>query len=200
MQGSVRDNDTPPSASLHSPDDRHLIARLQANDERALSELIHRYAAMLVDTVATIVGSRDAAQDVVQDVFCWLWNKRSELGIRESLSRYLFRAARNRAYSVLRHERSQLRIKSEARAAHGGHLPSVGNGGEAEVETEELQSAISAALETLQSRTRQIFLMHVDHGLTYAEIAEALEITIPTVRMQMYRATRQLWGRLRERL
>ena len=59
------------------PSDADLLARLGANDPAALDELLERYWTPLVMYVAGITDSPDAAQDVVQDVFCRLWEKRA---------------------------------------------------------------------------------------------------------------------------
>jgi RNA polymerase sigma-70 factor (ECF subfamily) len=191
-----RGNDPSHSVDAPHPSDHYLVERLRSNDEGALTELIQHYTPTLVEIAGAIVGSRDAAQDVVQDVFCWIWDTRTRLEIHGSVIGYLVRAIRNRAYSAIRRERSQQRTRERLSARYTETFPHAHNVGDTDITAAEFQQALTIALQTLQTRTRQVFLMHVDHGLSYTEIAEALDITVPTVRMQMYRATKQLAKRL----
>jgi RNA polymerase sigma-70 factor (ECF subfamily) len=137
-----------------------------------------------------VVASSDLAQDVVQDVFVRLWDIRHALQIRGSVAGYLYRAVRNRARDLNAHEQAQHRLASHAYS--GGEEPRVMNAGEAEVEHADFTNVLDAALLTLQPRTRDIFLMRAQADMSYAEIAHELGIGIPTVRMQMYRATTAL--------
>ncbi len=200
MRDSKRDDVAKHIVSTTQTNPVHVFVRIQNGDEQALNEIVHQYATIMMDFVTPILGSRDLAQDVVQDVFCWLWDNRAQLSIADNVLGYLCRAAKNRAYNILRQERSQGRLKNEVLATYASRTLAARNLGEATIAESELQSAIDTALSTLQARTRQIFLMHIDGQLTYAEIAEALGVTVPTVRMQMYRATKQLWEQLEEYL
>jgi RNA polymerase sigma-70 factor (ECF subfamily) len=177
--------------------DQQLIARLSQGDETALSELVRTYGQALFGVAVAMVGSADLAQDIVQDVFCWLWDTRMVLRINGRVAAYLVRATRNRTYNVLRHERSQRHIAMRTKTSQGDAGYTY-NAGESSLLERELQRAIEVALETLQPRTREIFLLHIDQGLRYEEIARVLQITVPTVRLQMSRANRQLWRLLRE--
>ena len=150
------------------------------------------HAAVLVDVAAATVGSIDLAQDVVQEVFCWLWDTRERIEVHGSLRGYLIRAIRNRAYNTLRHERSQRNIESRTQTEQELGTAYTTNTGASDVDAADLRGAVDRALDRLPPRAREIFLLHVDHDLDYAEIAEALGISVGTVRTQMYRATKQL--------
>src|SRR5688572_27325064 len=63
---------TPPSVGA----DAALLARLRAGDELAFDTLMLDHAAALVAFGVTLLGTRDAAEDVVQDLFLWLWDRR----------------------------------------------------------------------------------------------------------------------------
>lgn len=178
----------------HAERDADLIRRIRGNDDAALDALVVAYAAWLTNVAVPIVASPDLAQDVVQDVFVRLWDIRHSLQIGGSVAGYLYRAVRNRAHNLNAHEQAQHRLAAQAYPS--GEEPRVMNAGEAALEGTDFTRALDAALSTLQPRTRDIFLMRAQADMSYAEIAHELGIGIPTVRMQMYRATTALARRL----
>ncbi len=184
----------PPSNTPQSQASRdaQLVRRICDGDGSALSTLLRAYFAWLVDVATSIVTSSDLAQDVVQDVFLRLWDIRSSLEIRGSVAAYLYKAVRNKALDVLAHERAQHDLQQRVHASYAGIEPAVSNEGESNLLHSELEAALGAALQTLQPRMREIFLMRVDAGMSYAEIATVLGIGVPTVHVQMSRATKSL--------
>jgi DNA-directed RNA polymerase specialized sigma24 family protein len=78
-------------------DERTLIAQMRRGDPRAFAELIAQYVNAMTRFAFRIIGSRDTAEDVVQQVFVQLWERRATLELDMRLKAYLFRAVRNRA-------------------------------------------------------------------------------------------------------
>lgn len=76
--------------------DQVLVARLQAGEPQALASLMAEYANRLIKFAFSILGSRDAAEDVVQQAFIDLWDRRMALTPDSYLKAYLFRLVRNR--------------------------------------------------------------------------------------------------------
>jgi RNA polymerase sigma-70 factor (ECF subfamily) len=109
--------------------------------------------------------------------------------VQLGLTSYLYRAARNRAVSFLRHEGLERRWREEA--ARGGVDPiervePIRSDDRANAA--ELSTAIERAMALLPARCREVFTLNRRHGLTYREIAEALEISVKTVEVHMGRA------------
>src|SRR5688572_2851421 len=183
--------------------DSELISRIKGGDETALSELLRAYGVRLLKVAAPIAGSDDLAQDVVQDVFIKLWDNRSTLDIRTSVAAYLYRAVRNCALDVRKHERVQQRLEERVYADSGGAEPAVLNDHEASLQQGDISRAIESALASLPERMREVFLLRADHGLSSAEVAQTLGIATASVHVQMYRATKllaqklALWGKSR---
>ncbi len=182
----------PADRSQRNERDLILIRQIQTGDSRGLDQLLRAYTGWLSEAAITYVGSSDLAQDVVQDVFISLWDRRSELHISGSVAAYLYRAIRNRSRDVLRRENTQRHIENRIADGFEGQEPQIVNSGEQDLFTEELENKIAAGLQQLPPRTREIFLMRIDIGMSYEEIAQALEIGVPTVYTQMYRATKAL--------
>ena len=176
--------------------DTELIARIAENDGNALDELLRIHARSLFNVAFRTLASEELAQDVVQDVFMRLWVIREKLEVQGSVGAYLTRAVRNRALNVRVHEQSQRNIERRTHADYDYIEPRVPATGDAEVLSAEFRVALAEALTFLSPRVREVFLLRVDQDLSYAEISEVLDITIATVRTQMYRATQELSARL----
>jgi RNA polymerase sigma-70 factor (ECF subfamily) len=193
--GQEQDNDIQPPRL--QPDDGSLITRIRAGDEDAFVLLVDRY--MLPLYRFAYVRTRDQAlsEDVVQDVFAHLWNRRTQIDIHGNVQSYLFRAVRNRALNALRHERSHDRIASVLKADTTEYA-ATRNEGEAAVEYAELLQIARRALEELSPRTQQIFLLRREQQMSYADIADILGLSILSVRNQVSRATRAIFLALKK--
>lgn len=167
-----------------------LIRDVQCGDEHAFTILVRSYLVSLYRFAYTITRDAQLADDVAQDVFVQLWERRIQLDIRGSVKSYLFQSTRNRALNALRHERSQHRIEDLLHLEQV-HL-SLGATADEELDREEMAEIIQHTLSALPPRTREIFLLSREHGMTYPDIAETLGIGIPTIHNQMSRATKSI--------
>jgi len=186
----------PPSSSP-DPDalaarDRALLARLREGDEAALETLMRTYAPQLGAIAYALIGRRDLAKDVVQDIFVALWEQRASLDIQQSLGGYLARSARNRALNAVRHERNQQRFSDPATQFDAETLIAAYNTGERTIDEDDYTAQVLRLLESIPPQPRRAFLLSWHGGLSYAEIAELLGIALPSVYQLMYRATRRL--------
>jgi RNA polymerase sigma-70 factor (ECF subfamily) len=168
-------------------DDRALMARMAAGDERAFDALFRRWYAQLVRVASFIVHDTGAAEEVVQEVWLELWRRRATLVLDEEPRRYLLRATRNRALNLLRHERV-----IERGAERLGTPDSVPASAPAELDARELERAVTRAVAALPPRCRAVFELSRRDGLSYAEIATALDVAPKTVENQMGKALRIL--------
>jgi RNA polymerase sigma-70 factor (family 1) len=180
-----------------SSDDRMLLAQMSAGEAHAFAALFSRYYDALCAFANGYTASRSEAEEVVEDVFVRLWELREHLEVRASLKSYLYTATRNRALNRLRDQRAEGRRLEEARfdsapPGMGQPKPSL----EEEMQATEFARAVARAVEQLPPRTRQVFLLHRQHGLTYAEIATALEISPKTVENLLGRALKHLRAHL----
>ena len=173
-------------------DDRELLERLRAGAgaQEAFDAIFRSYYARLVAVAESLLRERPAAEDVAQDVMVEVWRRRDTLVLETSLRAYLFRAVRNRALNYIRHQRVAPNVDLEAagdRSVAGADL---------HVVEQELNAALRHAVAGLPERCREVFELSRVHGCTYAEIAEALGISIKTVEAQMGKAIRVLRTRL----
>jgi len=169
--------------------DAELVRRIRAGDERALETVFKAHYAGMASFTQRFVRSADLAEELVQDVFLKLWTKREQLAEIETLRTYLFRAARNTALNYLRRQKLERRWQEEQGVDDD---PPTSYAADEETTEQEVALAVQQAINKLPPRCREIFLLSRDGGLTYAEIARSLEISVKTVETQMGRALKSL--------
>jgi RNA polymerase sigma-70 factor (ECF subfamily) len=177
------------------PSDAELVRRIRAGDERALEVVFRAHYAGMASFVQRYVRSSDLAEELVQDVFLKLWSKREQLTEIETFRTYLFRAARNTALNYLRRAKLERRWREEQAVVDE---PPTSYSADEETTEQEVAKAVQAAIQRLPPRCREIFLLSRDGGLTYAEIARSLEISVKTVETQMGRALKSLRSSLQQ--
>lgn len=171
--------------------DSDLLERLRRDDRAAFDVIFRAWYSRLVSFADSILHDRAESEEVVQDVMLGLWRARHTLSAGSSPQAYLFRATRNRALNQIRHRKVQLKkahlLKTEDSVAEIGH---------ATVAEGEIRQALEGALDELPPRCREVFELSRNQGLSYAEIAATLEISVKTVEAQMGKALRVLRERL----
>jgi RNA polymerase sigma-70 factor (ECF subfamily) len=165
-----------------------LVTRIRAGDATAFEALFEAFHAPLCAFAYRYVGSSDVAEEIVQEVFLFIWEQRETGNVRDSAKNYLFTSVRNAAVNLLRHERVVHRHEAETVAFSARSVPSADRA----LTAAELTAAVRRAVERLPERCRLIFTLHREQGLTYTEIASVLELSPKTVEVQMGRALKAL--------
>lgn len=186
----------PPPLALVSPNRDGGGAGAAAEQVEALFR--EHYRALVV-FAAHYTRDRGVAEEVVQEVFLRFWERCEREGPGEVTRSYLFSAVRYQTLTLLRHERVARRWSERAtqelqwrgRDAAGDDPPV------AALEAEDLTRAVRRAVAGLSEKTRVVFLLSREGGLTYAKIAEVLGISVKTVELHMTRALKTLRANLR---
>ncbi|MBI4419129.1 MAG: RNA polymerase sigma-70 factor, partial [Ignavibacteriales bacterium] len=168
----------PPSLSL---EDRNIAARLRDGDPGAFDVMIREHGPGMCRFILSQIHSAELAEELVQDIFLNIWERRAEFNPRTSLKSYLFTAARNKAIDHIRHER----VKQEYREEVGLRGEHVSTTPDEILAGEELEEAIRRVVQELPDRCRLIFSLQREEGMSYAEIARVLGISQKTVETQM---------------
>ncbi len=166
--------------------DADILGRLRAGMQDAVQSLFTAYYAQLVGVADGMLRDRAAAEDVVQEVMVELWRRRENIEVQTSLRAYLFRSVRNRALNHLRHLR--VAPRADLDAADQIPTPAADQG----LAAREIEAALREAVATLPTRCREVFELSRVQGLSYSEIADAMEISVKTVEAQMGKALRVL--------
>ena len=173
--------------------DADVVRRVRAGDSAELERIFRAHYAPLCDFVHRYVRSRETAEELVQDVFFNIWTNRDRWEVRETLTAYLYGAARNRALNHLRHERTARRWEERA-VDQSGEPAAVSQTPDAldHLEFEEATATLQRAIAALPERARAVVVLRWQHQLRYAEIAEAMGISVKGVENQLARAKKAL--------
>lgn len=177
---------------LTNPSEETVLAALNNGEEWALDNLFRAHYTYLCQAVFRVIGDRNLAEDLVQEVFYEVWRKRATLTINQSLRAYLKRAAVNRTLNYIRDQR--LIVDDES--AMPFDLASDQVGAVQQLEVEELQEQIEAAISDLPERCRLVFGLSRFEEMSNKEIAAHLDISVKTVENQMTKALRLLREKL----
>lgn len=161
--------------------------RIRDGDEAAFEDFFGEVYPGLVAFLRHRTGSVVLAEDIAQDAFVALWERRASVDPARSLRAYVYRAALNRAVSLGRRRRLELQVRGWLRP-RAAAVPTPDD----ELIGDELRTAIHAAVAALPARCREVFLLARDGGMSYAEIAAALELSPKTVENHMGRAFKLL--------
>jgi RNA polymerase sigma-70 factor (ECF subfamily) len=169
-------------------DDRALFSGLREGRPSALADIMRLYWSPLVDYASTILSSRDAAEDVAQDVFVRLWERRTAWKTSASLRALLYRITRNLALDERRKGKTRARWSERLRAMVRPEVAFP----QTMVAEGDFVSRIDRAIEALPPRRREVFMLARFQNLSYKEIAEVMGISPQTVANQMTSALSDL--------
>lgn len=142
----------------------------------------------LCATSYRIVQDRDAAEDIVQDIFFKLWEKKDILTINTSLKAYLFQSAINQSINYNKKYKNSLSREGIFNAELGSETDFTSQ----QMDFKETSIRVDAAIKALPEACRTIFVLSRYEQLSYKEIAKQLEISVKTVENQMTKALKHL--------
>lgn len=157
-------------------------------DKNRFKEVFKEYYNPLCNFAASITSDRKMAQDVVQDVFTKLWDKRSELKINTSEKSYLFQAVKHRAFEILRKRKNESKLNVRDFEESYSREKDI----EEQANKFMLKEFLYSSIRQLPPKCQEIFVLNKVNGLTYNEIADDLDISVKTVENQIGKAYRKL--------
>lgn len=168
-------------------EERELLCRIAEGDDAAFGLLFNAYHQRLGAFVYRLTESFQATEEIVQDVFVKIWLKRATLGEVASFDAYLFAAARNHAFNYLR---ALARERSRLASLPPEEAPALA--GPPDDATEERHALLDQAIAHLPHQQKNVYLLHRRQGLSHAEIAEQLHLSVETVKKHMSLALRSI--------
>jgi RNA polymerase sigma-70 factor (ECF subfamily) len=162
-------------------------------NRRTFEDIFREHHASCLAFAVHYTGNVHEAEEVVQQVFLRLWEKRETIDITGATRSYLFAAIRNTAISnwrkeTVRQEKEQ--VAGDLRAADR----------QVQASAWELERLYQQALEVLPERCREVFVLSRQQQLKYTEIADVMNISVKTVENQMGKALKIMHKELKEYL
>jgi len=169
----------------HSVSDEKLIAAIRENDYVSYNKLFVRYYNRLCQYVYGMLQDKDDSEDVVQELFLNLWNNRKKIMITENISGYLFKMAKNQALNHIRSTTNYRNLLDNQDNTPGYYE-------ENQLESDEFRIALYDCINQLPDRSKQVLLLHRVQGLKQKEIAEKLDISVKTIKNQIWTSLQKL--------
>lgn len=167
----------------------HLQKKVALGDEKAFRQLFNHFASHLTRFAFSITQDKEAALEMMDEVFVKVWKNRSKLPDITNLKTYLYTSIKNASLNYL---------SQKARVHHNeffdlDNLPFADHQSpEQMLIAKEIFKKISNAVDSLPPKCRIIFRLVREDGLKYREVAEILNISVKTVDAQMVIAVKKI--------
>ena len=171
--------------SLEQPDP-DVLRRAQRGDERAFEQILRAYETPIFNYVYRIVGERSLAEDLTQEVFVRVFQALPRFSLRCKFTTWLFQVTKNRVLDELR--ASERRPRSVVAIDDIAPLEVL----DAPIERLETIEHVWLAVRELNPDLKMALLLRDVAGLPYNEIADALEITLATVKWRIFKAREEV--------
>lgn len=180
-----------------------IFARIREGDRRAFEALAEVYYEPLVKQAYRYTGDQGTAEDIVQDVLFNMWMGRSGINVRSNAASYLFGAIPNRAFNHFRNRRTEARTYQTFFAdnsinSNGQDLFPAWSDPEEHDEFLQRLAQVRHLLETLPPRQAEAIQLRIHAGLSFAEIAEVMGLTLRSAQTTYHKGVIYLRSRLSE--
>jgi RNA polymerase sigma-70 factor, ECF subfamily len=180
--------------ALRDPDVR-LMLRVRADEAGAFEELVQTFQGRLVSIMFHMVGNREEAEDLAQEVFLRVFKSRKSYHPKAKFSTWLFTIANNLALNSIRNRKKKPSVPFVASESGTFHqiptdlrLPPREDHPSSQIQNQELAQVIQKALEGLNERQRMAVVLNKYEDMNYADIASVMELTPKAVKSLLSRA------------
>lgn len=185
--------------------DLALVQRTVAGDQRAYELLVIKYQRRIERLIGRMVRDTNLVEDIAQETFIRAYRALPQFRGEAQFYTWLYRIAVNTAKKALMDLKRDPLIYESAMALHDendetsrpGHEPSTDETPETVLAAQEIAAAVNAAMEALPEDLRQAVTLREIEGLSYEEIALAMNCPIGTVRSRIFRAREAISSRVR---
>ena len=171
---------------MHYTEDQ-ILTLLKSGDTKGIDILFEQYFNTLCLRAIRVVKQKEIAEDLVQELFLEIWNKRDTINIKSSFRSYLSRSIVNRSLNWIR---ANKQIFEDAET--GLYNKSDDFNIAEELQKQELEKYIHSCIDELPEKCRLVFILSRFEELSYKEISAKLEISVKTVENQISKALKLL--------
>ncbi len=201
-------NDDPSFQADASGDDPErdirLMEKVRAGDMDAFRELVEAHQQRVIGTVTRMIGDHNDAEDLSQQIFVRVWKSAPRWEPTAKFTTWLYTILRNLVFNECRRRARHKTISLDAAADDEDHPQQFPDGNTKAPDTtmldEEMQDAIERSIQELPEAQRMAVIMRRYQDVSYEEIAEVLDLTVPSVKSLLFRARTELREKLRRYL
>ena len=177
-----------------SPEEQIKFLQLASEGNREAFAIVYRQAwPPLFRTLKILLPTEQEAEEMAQDIFVKLWQKKEVLGCLRSLENYLFRMAKNEIAMQARHRYTQNKVFAKLAALQVSEPLA-----DEELIYKDYYTAATKAINQLTDKRKEIFLLRTQRDMTMEEIATELGISVSVVKKQFYTAIQSIKEYLRD--
>jgi RNA polymerase sigma-70 factor, ECF subfamily len=179
-------------------EDVRLMGLIARGDMPAFEQLVERHQTLVAGTAARMLGSNSDVEDIAQQVFIRVWKSASRYRPRAKFTTWLLKITRNLVFNELRRtkRRAQLPLQPDPEAEEIALPDAATPAPDASLLENELQQAIENAITQLPETQRMALILRRYEDLSYEDIAEVLDLSVPAVKSLLFRARTELRARL----
>src|SRR5437764_7245333 len=179
-------------------EDIRLMQLVSGGDTSAFEKLIERHQSLVAGTVARMLGSNSDVEDIAQQVFIRVWKSARRYVPRAKFTTWLLKITRNLVFNELRRAKrhAHVPLQPEAGAEDPPLKDEANPAPDASLLEGELQRTIEAAILQLPETQRMALVLRRYEQLSYEQIAEVLDLSVPDVKSVLFRARTELRSRL----
>lgn len=167
--------------------DHELLEALRNDDQDAFRELFNRYWRTVHVLAYARVRSKEVTEEIVQDLFISLWDKRSSQSI-QNLPAYLFQAVK---FKALNYIESRL-VQEKYWNYYRNFIPQKEESTQSTVEFDDLMEALEQGLETLPEKSKKVFRLHRLEGWSVSQIASALNLSEKAIEYHLTQSVKKM--------
>jgi RNA polymerase sigma-70 factor (family 1) len=181
---------------LNRKTEKILFTRAKEGDADSFEILFNYYYPRLCTYAAIFVKYPDVAEEIVQETFIRIWEKRTMISIRTTFKAYLYRSVHNNCINYLKVKKylsdKDETFRNEVLKQSELNTRNLDAGIIDKIVSEEFETEFRKALKSLPVQCLEVFMMCRDEKLSYSETAEKMGISVNTVKTQMKRALSKL--------
>jgi RNA polymerase sigma-70 factor (ECF subfamily) len=195
----MSDNDPRTVArSDEDAEDVRLMRLVSGGDTSAFEQLIERHQSLVAGTVARMLGSSSEVEDIAQQVFIRVWKSARRYVPRAKFTTWLLKITRNLVFNELRRAKrhAHVPLQTEPGAEEFPLKDETNPTPDASLLESELERTIEDAITELPESQRMALILRRYEQLSYEQIAEILDLSVPAVKSVLFRARTELRARL----
>ncbi len=175
-------------SALISLDEKELLIALREGDQDAFTQIYDQYSTRIFKNSVRILKSEELGEELLQETFFRIWEKRDLIDPDKPIKSYLFRIAENLAYDFFRKAARDRRMAEKLISAASEYYDHI----DALVELKENNALLQSAIDQLPPQRKKIFTLCKLEGKSYAEVSSLLGISESTINDHIVKATRSL--------